>query len=63
VVKQEEGIRYAMENPVPVTEFETAKSHGDPALDIRWEEDERSVFDDHFQIGVEEFQDEIQVGF
>lgn len=50
-----------MENKVPMTEFQTAKRHGHPALDVSWEKYERTVLDDHFEIGIEELKDEVQI--
>jgi hypothetical protein len=51
-----------MENKIPVAEFQTAKRHGHPALDVCGEKDERrTVLDDHLEIGVEELKDEVQI--
>ena len=50
-----------MEDKIPVAEFQTAKRHGHPALDVRGEKDERAFLDDHFEIGVEELEDEVQI--
>ena len=52
---------HSMENKVPMTEFQTAKRHGHPALDISGEKYERTVLDDHFEIGIEELKDEVQI--
>ncbi len=52
-----------MEDKIPVTEFETAERHGHPALDVRREKDERTVFDDHLEVGVEELEDKVQIRF
>ena len=52
---------HSMENKVPMTEFQTAKRHGHPALDVSWEKYERTVLDDHFEIGIEELKDEVQI--
>lgn len=56
-----EDTTHSMEDKIPVAEFQTAKRHGHPALDVRGEKDERTVLDDHFEIGVEEFKDEVQI--
>ena len=51
-----------MEDEIPVAEFETAKRHGHPALDVRGEKDERrTVLDDHLEISVEELEHEVQI--
>ena len=50
-----------MKDKIPVTEFQTAKRHGHPALDVCWEKDERTLLDDHFEIGIEELKDEVQI--
>ena len=50
-----------MEDEIPMTEFQTAKRHGHPTLDIRGEKDERPFLDDHLEIGVEELEDEVQI--
>ena len=52
-----------MEDKIPVTEFEAAERHGHPALDVRREKDERTVFDDHLEVGVEELEDKVQIRF
>lgn len=44
-----------------MTELKAAKGHGHPALDIGWEENERPVLDDQFQVGVEELQHKVEV--
>ena len=44
-----------------MTEFQTAKRHGHPALDVSGEKYERTVLDDHFEIGIEELKDEVQI--
>ena len=50
-----------MEDKIPVAEFQTTKRHGHPAFDVRGEKDERAFLDDHFEIGVEELEDEVQI--
>lgn len=50
-----------MEDKIPVAEFQTAKRHGHPALDVCGEKDERTFLDDHLEIGVEELKDEVQI--
>jgi hypothetical protein len=50
-----------MEDEIPVTEFQTAKRHGHPALDVRGEKDKRTVLDDHLEIGVEELKYKVQI--
>jgi hypothetical protein len=50
-----------MEDEISMTEFETPERHGHPALDIRWQKYERTVLDDHLEVGVEELEDEIQI--
>jgi len=59
----EQKKRYPMENPIPMTKLESAKCHRHPAFDVRWEEHKRTVFDDHFQVRVEELEDEIEICF
>jgi hypothetical protein len=54
---------HSMEDEISVTEFETAKCHGHPALDVRGEKDKRTVLDDHLEVGIEKLEDEIQVRF
>ena len=44
-----------------MTELKPAECHGHPALDVRWQEDERAVLDDEFQIRIEELEDEIEI--
>ena len=50
-----------MKDEISVTEFETAECHSHPALDIRGEKDQRTVLDDHLEIGVEELEDKVQI--
>jgi hypothetical protein len=50
-----------VEDKIPVAKFQTAKRHGHPALDICGEKDERTLLDDHLEIGVEELKDEVQI--
>lgn len=50
-----------MEDEIPVTEFQTTERHGHPAFDVRREKDERTVLDDHLEVGVEELEDEVQI--
>lgn len=53
-----------MEYKIPVAEFQTTERHGHPALDIcREKDDERTVLDDHFEIGIEELKNEVQIRF
>lgn len=52
-----------MQDPIPVTELQPTYSHSHPALDIRWEKNLTSVLDDDLQVGFEEFQNEVKVGF
>ena len=44
-----------------MTEFETAECHGHPTLDVCGEKDQRTVLDDHLEVGVEELEDKIQI--
>jgi hypothetical protein len=50
-----------MKDEVSMAEFQTAERHGHPALDVCGEKDERTVFDDHLEVGVEELEDEVQI--
>jgi hypothetical protein len=50
-----------MEDEISVTEFETAECHRHPTLDVRGEKDERTVLDDHLEVGVEELENEVQI--
>jgi hypothetical protein len=50
-----------VEDEISVTEFETAECHGHPALGVRGEKDQRTVLDDHLEVGVEELEDEVQI--
>jgi hypothetical protein len=52
---------HSVEDKIPVAKFQTAKRHGHPALDICGEKDERTLLDDHLEIGVEELKDEVQI--
>lgn len=49
-----------MQNPVPVTELQSTESHGHPAFDVRTMENQTSILDDSFQIGIQVLQYEIQ---
>jgi len=44
-----------------MAKLETAERHRHPALNVRREKDERTVLDDHLEVGVEELENEIQV--
>ena len=44
-----------------MTELKSAECHGHPALDVRWQEDERAVFDNELEVGVEEFKDQVEI--
>ena len=50
-----------VEDEVPVTELESAKCHGHPAFDVRGEEDERAIFNDELKVGVEKFENKIEI--
>jgi len=63
VWEEEQQKRYPMENPISMTKLESAKCHRHPAFDVRWEEHKRTVFDDHFEVRVKEFEDEVEIGF
>jgi len=52
---------HSVKDEISVTEFETAECHGHPALDVRGEKDQRTVLDDHLEVGVEEFEDKVQI--
>lgn len=45
-----------MQYPIPVTELQSTKSHGHPALDVRTMENQSSILDDGFQIGIQVLQ-------
>lgn len=46
-----------------MAKFEATKCHGHPAFDVCRQKDESPVFDDPFQIRIEELQHEIEVCF
>ena len=50
-----------VEDEVPVTELESAKCHGHPAFDVRGEEDKRAIFNDELKVGVEKFENKIEI--
>jgi len=52
-----------MDNPISMTKLESAKCHCHPAFDVHWEEHKRTVFGDHFEVRVEEFEDKVEIGF
>ena len=52
-----------MQYPVPVTEFQPTKRHSYPSLNIGRKEDQRPVFNDEFEVGVKELQDQVEVRF
>jgi hypothetical protein len=64
-IERPEGLKgsYSVQNPIPVAEFQSTERHGHPALDIGGQEDERPVFDNVFKVGVQEFEDEVEVRF
>ena len=45
-----------MEDPPRMAKVQAAKTHGHPTLDIPGLEDERLVFDDRFEVGIQIFQ-------
>lgn len=55
-------LSYPVNYPVPMTELKTLEGHGHPRLDVSSLEDESAVLDDCFQISIEVFEDEIEVG-
>jgi hypothetical protein len=57
------GFQVAVQDVVPVTKLESTKGHSDPRFDIRREEDESTIFDDLFEVGCKEFENQIQVLF
>ena len=52
-----------MNHRVPVTELETAKSHGHPTFDVSGKKVYGAVFDHNFQVSVEKLQNEIEIRF
>jgi hypothetical protein len=54
---------YSMQNLISMAEFQTTEGHGHPALDIGGQEDERPIFDNVFEPGIQGFEDKIGVGF
>ena len=55
--------RYSVQDEIPVAKFEPAEGHGHPALHVCGEKDNRTIFDDHFEVAVEILEDEIKVFF
>jgi hypothetical protein len=52
---------HSVKDEISVTEFETAERHGHPALDVRGKKDQRTILDDHLEVGVEELEDKVQI--
>lgn len=50
-----------MQDKVPVTVFQPTEHHNEPALDVSRLEYNAFLFDDHFQIAVEELQNEVDI--
>lgn len=50
-----------MQNPVPMTPLQSSQRHDHPTFHIRRSKQQRSIFDDGFEVGVEEFEDEVEV--
>ena len=52
-----------MKNPISMTEFEAFKGHEEPAFDIACLEDDWFIPNKSFEIGFEEFENEIKICF
>lgn len=52
---------YPVQDEVSVAKLESAECHGHPALDVGRQEHQRTVFYHELEIGIQEFQYEIQV--
>ena len=46
-----------------MAELQSTKGHCHPRLDVCRQEDEGAVFDDYFEVAVQELEDQIEVGF
>ena len=58
-----EAQTHTMQHTVSVDVLQSAQRHRHPALYIRILNDECFISDDRFEVGVEEFQDEVDVLF
>lgn len=45
-----------MQNKIPMTKFEPPQSHSEPALDVSWEKDVGTIFDDEFKVRLQELE-------
>lgn len=50
-----------MQDEISVAEFQTTKCHGHPTFDICGQEDKRPVLYYHFQVRVQELEDQIEI--
>ena len=51
-----------MQDPIPVTEFEPSECHSEPTFNIGREKNNGSIFDNKFEICVQKFKHQVQVG-
>ena len=58
---KDKGGANPVQNPVTVTELQPTEHHRYPCFDGCWQEDERAVLDDKFEVCVKELEYKVEV--